>query len=109
MLEIITPSGKIGWFKWDFFAKSIDAGDKYVINAVKNMIGFALGDPDNKNYYVGDLTEDMQLQYFYGGAYEVLEIPKRSVIFYSREELMSMLCEQYEKATQKTLNKTALK
>lgn len=109
MLEIIMPSEKIGWFNWDFFAKSIDAGDKYIINAIKNMIGFALGEPENKHYYVGDLTEDMQLQYFYGGAYEVLEIPKRSVIFYSRAELLSMLCEQYEKATQKTLNLTALK
>ena len=109
MLEIITPSGKVGWLKWDFFAKSIEVGDSYIVNAVNNMIGFALRDPERKNYYVGDLTEDRKLQYFYAGAYETLSIPFKSVIFYSRAELLSMLCEQYEKATNKTLKLTAIK
>lgn len=109
MLEIITPSGKVGWLNWDFFAKSLEAGDAYIIGAVNNMIGFALKDPESKNYYVGDLTEDRKLQYFYGGAYETLLIPRKSVIFYSRTELLSMLCEQYEKATHKTLKLTAIK
>lgn len=103
MLEIITPCGKVGWLRWEFFAKCIEAKDKIVLNALKNMIGFSLCEPENKNYFVGDLTDDFKLQYFYGGAYETLNIPKHSVIFYSRNELLSMLCEQYEKATQKTI------
>ncbi len=103
MLEIITPSGKVGWFNWEFFAKSIEVGDSYIVNAVKDMIGFSLSEPYNKSYFVGDLTEDMQLQYYYGGAYETLAIPKKSVVFYSKQELISMLCEQYEIATQKTI------
>ena len=103
MIEFITPSGKVGWLKWDFLAKCLQQGDKYILGVIDQMIGFALDDPNSKNYYYGDLTEDMQLQYFYGGAYETMEIPKKSVIFYSKAELLSMLCEQYEKATHKTL------
>ena len=108
MIEIITPGGKVGWLKWDFFAKCVESRDKLIINALKNMIGFTLSEPENKNYFVGDLTDDFKLQYFHGGAYETLSIPKHSVIFYSQTELISMLCEQYEKATQKTIKLTTI-
>ena len=108
MIEIITPQGKVGWLKWDFLAKCIESHDKLIIDAINQMIGFKVGEPENKNYYFGDLTEDQHLQYYYGGAYETLKIPNKSVVFYSKQELLSMLCEQYEKATHKIIKLTAI-
>lgn len=103
MLEIITPSGIVGWINWDFFAKSVELGDQYMLGVLKKMIGFSVAD-QNRHYYCGELDENLQLQYFYNGAYESLAIPPQSTIFYSKEELLEMLCEQYEKATNETIS-----
>lgn len=103
MLEIITPSGKVGWLNWDFFAKSIEARDNYILDLLDKMIGFSL--IDDKNYYYGDLNEELNLQYYHCGAYETLELPPKSIVFYSKQELIDMLCEQYEKATNKSILK----
>ena len=102
MIEIITPSLTVGWLSWEFLAKSIEIGDSKILSAINQMIGFRLSH-NNKNYYFGDLTEDLQLQYMYNGAYETKKIEKNSTIFYTKEELLSMLCEQYESATHKQL------
>ena len=104
MIELITPSSTIGWIGWDFFAKSLEIKDKLIVSAVCNMIGFRMDGDPIKAYYVGDLTEDKQLQFMHQGAYETRAIEKNSMIFYSKTELYEMLCEQYEKHTHKTLN-----
>lgn len=101
MLEIITPSGKVGWMNWDFLAKSIELGDGYIMDTLDQMIGFSL--LNDTNYYFGDLNDELNLQYFHCGAYETLVIPPKSVVFYSKQELLDMLCEQYEKATNKSI------
>lgn len=102
MLEIITPTSKVGWLSWDFLAKSLESGDAFIENALDSMIGFSL--LDDKNYYFGDLDDELNLQYYHCGAYETLLLPPRSVVFYSKQELLDMLCEQYEKATNKSIS-----
>ncbi len=101
MLEIITPSGKVGWLNWDFLAKSLEIGDNFILKTIDNMIGFYI--LDDKHYYYGDLNDELNLQYYHCGAYETLILPPQSVVFYSKQELLNMLCEQYEKATSKSI------
>lgn len=103
MLEIITPTGKVGWLSWDFLAKSLEIGDTFIGDALNSMIGFSL--LDDANYYFGDLDDELNLQYYHCGAYETLSLPPKSVVFYSKQELLGMLCEQYEKATNKSIVK----
>lgn len=101
MLEIITPGGKVGWLNWDFLAKSLEIGDNFILNTIDNMIGFSI--LDDKHYYYGDLNDELNLQYYHCGAYETLILPPQSVVFYSKQELLNMFCEQYEKATNKSI------
>lgn len=103
MIQLVLPSETIGPLGWEFLSKSLQCKDKYITNALKQMIGFVVTDASEKGYYVGDLTEDKQLQYYYNGAYETKAILSNSVIFYSRQELIDILKDLYNIYTNKTL------
>lgn len=109
MLEIITPSAVIGPLGLDFFEGSLKAKDKLVCQAIDTMIGFRILGEKTKSFYVGDLTEDRQLQFMHHGAYETRRIEPEAQIFYEKPELLIALCEEFFNITQKKLTCLAIK